>query len=57
MRENDELVGVRLSDGDDDVLMVSRGGQAIRFHESRRALDGPRRLRRQGHEPAQPATR
>src|SRR5215213_6380530 len=34
MREEDELVGVRLSDGDDDVLMVSRGGQAIRFHES-----------------------
>jgi DNA gyrase subunit A len=34
MREDDELVGVRLSDGDHDVLMVSRGGQAIRFHES-----------------------
>jgi len=34
MRDDDELVGVRLSDGDDDVLMVSRGGQAIRFHES-----------------------
>ncbi len=34
MREDDELVGVRLSDGDDDILMVSRGGQAIRFHES-----------------------
>jgi DNA gyrase subunit A len=34
MREDDALVGVRLSDGDDDVLMVSRGGQAIRFHES-----------------------
>jgi DNA gyrase subunit A len=33
MREDDELVGVRLSDGEDDVLMVSRGGQAIRFHE------------------------
>ena len=33
MREDDELVGVRLSDGDDDILMVSRGGQAIRFHE------------------------
>ncbi|TML71690.1 MAG: DNA gyrase subunit A [Actinobacteria bacterium] len=33
MREDDELVGVRLSTGDDDVLMVSRGGQAIRFHE------------------------
>ena len=34
MREDDELVGVRRSDGDDDVLMVSRAGQAIRFHES-----------------------
>jgi DNA gyrase subunit A len=34
MRDDDALVGVRLSDGDDDVLMVSRGGQAIRFHES-----------------------
>jgi DNA gyrase subunit A len=34
MREDDELVGVRLSNGDDDVLMVSRAGQAIRFHES-----------------------
>ena len=33
MREDDELIGVRLSTGDDDVLMVSRGGQAIRFHE------------------------
>jgi DNA gyrase subunit A len=34
MREDDELIGVRLSTGDDDVLMVSRGGQAIRFNES-----------------------
>ena len=34
MRDDDELVGVRLSDGDDDILMVSRAGQAIRFHES-----------------------
>jgi DNA gyrase subunit A len=34
MREDDELIGVRLSDGNDDILMVSRGGQAIRFHES-----------------------
>ena len=33
MREDDELVGVRHSDGDDDILMVSRKGQAIRFHE------------------------
>jgi DNA gyrase subunit A len=34
LREDDELVGVRHSSGDDDILMVSRKGQAIRFHES-----------------------
>jgi DNA gyrase subunit A len=33
MREDDELIGVRLSDGEDDVLMVSRLGQAVRFSE------------------------
>src|SRR6266545_3727025 len=33
MREGDELVGVRHSSGTDDVLMVSRAGQAIRFAE------------------------
>jgi DNA gyrase subunit A len=33
MREGDELVGVRHSSGADDVLMVSRLGQAIRFAE------------------------
>jgi DNA gyrase subunit A len=34
MREDDELIGVRHASGDDDILMVSRKGQAIRFHES-----------------------
>jgi DNA gyrase subunit A len=34
MRESDELIGVRHSAGDDDVLLVSRKGQAIRFAES-----------------------
>jgi DNA gyrase subunit A len=33
LREGDELVGVMHSSGDDDVLLVSRKGQAIRFHE------------------------
>jgi DNA gyrase subunit A len=33
MREGDELVSVRHSTGDDDVLLVSRKGQAIRFAE------------------------
>jgi DNA gyrase subunit A len=33
MKDGDELVGVRGSSGNDDILMVSRSGQAIRFHE------------------------
>ena len=34
LREGDELIGVRHSSGDNDVLMISRKGQAVRFHES-----------------------
>jgi DNA gyrase subunit A len=34
MRGGDELVGVRHSSGEDDILMVSAKGQAIRFHET-----------------------
>jgi DNA gyrase subunit A len=34
MRGDDELIGVRHASGDDDLLLVSRKGQAIRFHES-----------------------
>jgi DNA gyrase subunit A len=33
IRDGDELVGVRLTNGDDEVLMVSRNGQAVRFSE------------------------
>jgi DNA gyrase subunit A len=33
LRDDDELIGVRLTTGEDDVLMVSRAGQAIRFRE------------------------
>ena len=33
LRDDDELVGVLHSSGDDDILMVSRKGQAIRFNE------------------------
>jgi DNA gyrase subunit A len=33
MRDGDELVGVCTATGDSDVLMVSRLGMAIRFHE------------------------
>ena len=34
LKEGDELVDVLLTDGKDDVLLVSRKGQAIRFKES-----------------------
>jgi DNA gyrase subunit A len=34
LRDDDELVGVRHASGDDDILIVSRKGQAIRFHET-----------------------
>ncbi len=50
MREDDELIGVRLSDGTDDILMVSRMGQAVRFHEKDVRADGPARLRRRRDE-------
>jgi DNA gyrase subunit A len=33
LREDDELVAVLHSSGDDDILTVSRKGQALRFHE------------------------
>jgi len=34
IREGDELMAVRHTTGDDDILMISRLGQAIRFHEN-----------------------
>jgi DNA gyrase subunit A len=34
IRDDDELVAVRRTSGDDDILMVSRSGQAARFKES-----------------------
>lgn len=34
LREDDELIDVKLTEGEDEVLMVSRNGQAIRFKES-----------------------
>ena len=32
LRDDDQLIGVRLAEDTDDVLMVSRMGQAVRFH-------------------------
>lgn len=33
IRDDDELVAVRLTDGNDDIIMVSRSGHAVRFKE------------------------
>ena len=38
LREGDELVGAALTSADDDVLLVSRGGQSVRFHATDEAL-------------------
>jgi DNA gyrase subunit A len=34
IRDDDELIAVRKTSGDDDIIMVSRSGQASRFRES-----------------------
>src|SRR3712207_3987188 len=34
VRDDDELVAVRRTSGDDEILMVSKAGLAVRFHES-----------------------
>ncbi|HET7657783.1 MAG TPA: DNA gyrase subunit A [Bacillales bacterium] len=34
LREDDELIGVRLTDGNQDIVIGTRNGMAIRFHES-----------------------
>ena len=35
IRDDDELIAVRKTSGDDDIIMVSRSGQASRFREGR----------------------
>jgi DNA gyrase subunit A len=56
LRKGDEVIGVVHTSGDDDILMVSRKGQAIRFHEQDarpmgRATGGVRGMRlRKGDE-------
>lgn len=34
LKENDELIEVRLTDGNDDVILVTKNGMCIRFKES-----------------------
>jgi DNA gyrase subunit A len=51
--EGDELIGVRLTDGSSDIVLATRGGMAIRFHETDvremgRATTGVRGISLQG---------
>ena len=34
LREDDQVISVRLTDGNKDVILANRNGRAIRFHES-----------------------
>ncbi|HUN78091.1 MAG TPA: DNA gyrase subunit A [Solirubrobacteraceae bacterium] len=59
IREDDELVAVRRTSGEDDILMVSRSGQAARFHESQvramgRDTSGVRGMNVSDGDPARP---
>ena len=33
LRENDELIEVKVTDGDKDIILVTKNGMSIRFHE------------------------
>ncbi len=46
LKPGDELIDVKLTDGKDEVFLVSRKGQAIRFKEHARAPDGAGHRRR-----------
>ncbi len=48
LREDDELIGASLVSPEDDLLLVSKSAQSIRFHADDDSLrpDGPRHLRR-----------
>lgn len=35
IREDDQVIQVRLTDGDNDILIANKKGRAIRFHESK----------------------
>lgn len=55
IREEDELIDVQVTSGEDEVILASRAGKAIRFHESDarpmgRATEGVRGLRLRGED-------
>ena len=55
--EGDELRWVGLTDGQNDIILATKNGQAARFHETRGPADGPRYPRRDRHPAAAATTR
>ena len=53
LQDDDELVGVQLTDGDEDLLVVSARGQAARFHEGKVRPMGRDTRGRARHDPRQ----
>ena len=49
IEEGDELIDVQVTSGTNDIVLATRHGLSIRFHEQRRARDGPRHDGREGH--------
>ncbi len=50
IRDDDELVAVRRTSGDDDIIMVSRSGPGRALQRGPGPADGPRHRWREGHE-------
>ena len=49
VEEGDIVIEAALTSGEEEILLATREGMAIRFSEGGRAVHGPRRLRGQGH--------
>ena len=49
--EGDELIGAKITNGDNYIFLGSHEGQAIRFREERGARHGPAGARRPRHGP------
>ena len=45
LNEGDALAWTRLTTGDDTLIVATRNGQAIRFHEAEAARRGPHQPR------------
>ena len=52
LNEGDSLVWSHLTKGDDEIIVATHDGAAIRFYRGRRPLDGPYRPRRPRHQAA-----